>query len=151
MGARQERRVVKNAAALMRPEERVELVALAKIGSVKKAVGKSIAYGLAVGVLSGGTMMAFSTQAEAYVVLTDQQILFFRSHAGTPGKHLLSVPRAYAAITEPKSGFLLKFQLHVHGWSEALALTIPPLPPRLRKRGVALTQLLPRIVPAPAV
>ncbi|MEV6644337.1 hypothetical protein [Amycolatopsis sp. NPDC051371] len=93
--------------------------------------------------------MAFSTQAEAYVVLIDQQILF-RSHAGAPGKHLLSVPRAYAAITEPKSGLLLKFQLHVHGWTEALALTVPSLPPGLRKRGVALTQLLPRVVLAPA-
>jgi hypothetical protein len=62
-----------------------------------------------------------------------------------------SVAGAYAAITEPKAGFLLKFQLHVHGWPEALALTVPPLPPRLRKRGIALTQLLPRVVPASAV
>jgi hypothetical protein len=150
MGARQERRLLENAAPLMRPDERVELVAMAKIGSVKKSVGKSIAYGVAVGVLSGGTMMAFSTQAEAYIVLTDQQILFFRSHTGTPGKHIVSVPRAYAAITEPKSGFLLKFQLHVQGWDQALALTVPPLPPSLRKRGVAFTQLMPRIVLAPA-
>ncbi len=150
MGARQERRLLESAAALMRPDERVELVAMAKIGSVKKAVGKSIAYGVAVGVLSGGTMMAFSTQAEAYIVLTDQQILFFRSHTGAPGKHILSIPRGYAAITEPKSGFLLKFQLHVQGWNQALALTVPPLPPSLRKRGVAFTQLLPRIALAPA-
>jgi hypothetical protein len=150
MGARQERRLLKNAAELLRPDERVQLVAMAKIGSVKKSVGKSLAYGVAVGVLSGGTMMAFTTQAEAYIVLTDQQILFFRSHAGTPGKHIMSIPRAYAAITEPKSGFLLKFQLHVQGWDQALALTVPPLPPSVRKRGVAFTQLMPRIVLAPA-
>ncbi|MEU5260414.1 hypothetical protein [Amycolatopsis sp. NPDC021455] len=150
MGARQERRLLENAAPLMRPDERVELVAMAKIGSVKKSVGKSLAYGVAVGVLSGGTMMAFSTHAEAYIVLTDRQILFFRSHAGTPGKHIMSIPRAYAAITEPKSGLLLKFQLHVQGWDQALALTIPPLPPAVRKRGVAFTQLMPRIVLAAA-
>ena len=95
-------------------------------------------------------MMVLSTQAEAYIVVTDHQILLFRSHAGTPGKHILSIPRAYAAITEPKSGLLLKFQLHVRGWDQALALTVPPLPPRLRKRGVAFTQLMPRIAHAPA-
>ena len=68
----------------------------------------------------------------------------------TPGKHVLSVHRAYAANTEPKSGLLLKFQLHVQGWSQALALTVPPLPPSVRKRGVAFTQLMPRIALAPA-
>lgn len=150
MGARQERRLLKNAAEVMRPDERVELVAMAKVGSVKKAVGKSLAFGVAVGVLSGGTMMAFSTQAEAYIILTDQQVLFFRSHAGSPGKLLLAIPRVQVAITEPKTGLLLKFQLHVQGWNEALALTVPPLPPRLRKRGVAFTQVMPRVALAPA-
>ncbi|WP_410622715.1 hypothetical protein [Amycolatopsis sp. cmx-8-4] len=150
MGARQERRLLENAAPFMRAGEQVELVAMAKVGSVAKSVGKSVAFGVAVGVLSGGTMMALPVQAEAYVVLTDRQILLFRSYSGSPGKHIFGAPRHLVAITEPKSGFLLKFQLYVQGWNQDLALTVPPLPPSLRKRGVALTGLLPRIVPVSA-
>lgn len=148
MGARQERRLLENAAPLMRPDEEVALVAMAKVGSVRQAAARSVAYGVAVGVLSGGTMLAFGVQAEVYLVLTDRQLLFFRSHNGTPGKHLFSAPRAFVAITEPKAGFLYKFHLYVQGSDEVLALTVPPLPPRLRKRGEALAALLPRIVPA---
>ncbi|MEU4254551.1 hypothetical protein AB0F15_44910 [Amycolatopsis sp. NPDC026612] len=76
-------------------------------------------------------------------------LLFFEADAytGGPGKALFGVPRTHVAITEPQRGFLVKFELYIHGWEQAMTLSMPPFPPSLRKKGRQLVALLPRLQP----
>jgi hypothetical protein len=152
MSARRERRLIANAAPMMQPGERPELIIGAKVGSVKQAFGKQVALGLATAVLSGGAMYALSSQAAVYVLLTDRQVLFFEQdhYTGGPGKFHFAVPRQYVAITEPQSGFFYKFDFYVQGWHEGLELAVPPLPPSNRRKGAAFAGAFPRLSPIPA-
>ncbi|WP_218177728.1 hypothetical protein [Amycolatopsis australiensis] len=124
---------------------------MAKVGSLRKVMGEHFALSIATAVLSGGTMFSLTAQRELYLLLTDRQLLFFEAdpYTGGPGKALFGVPRTHVAITEPTSGFLVKFELFVHGWDQAMTLSMPPLPPSLRKKGLRLVAALPR-VPAAA-
>jgi hypothetical protein len=152
MGSRRERRLLETAAPMLQPGETPEVITMAKVGSVRQIFGHGVALGLATAVLSGGTMFSITTQRELYLLLTDRQLLFFEADAytGGPGKVLSAVPRGHVAITEPTSGFLVKFELRVHGWDRALALSMPPLPPSMRKKGLRLVAGLPRLQPASA-
>ncbi|MEU0796995.1 hypothetical protein ABZ342_43630 [Amycolatopsis sp. NPDC005961] len=122
---------------------------MAKVGSLRKVLGEHFALSIATAVLSGGTMFSLTTQRELYLLLTDRQLLFFEADAytGGPGKALFAVPRTHVAITEPKKGFLVKFELYIHGWDQAMT---PPIPPSLRKKGLRLVAGLPRVQAAVA-
>lgn len=150
MGARRERRLLETAAPMMQPGETPEVIAMAKVGSLRKVLGRHFALAAATAVLSGGTMFSITTQRELYLLLTDRQLLFFEADAytGGPGKALFGVPRTHVAITEPKRGVLVKFELHINGWDQAMTLSMPPFPPSLRKKGMQLVALLPRLQPA---
>ncbi len=130
-----ERKLLTKARPMMAEDEQVEVVALAKLGSVRANTGRSLATGVAVAVATGGAGFALTVQAEAYFILTDRQVLVFQAVQGAPGKHLATIPRQYAHPVDVKDGALfIKFFLHVDGWQDMLKLTVPPLPPRLRKR-----------------
>jgi hypothetical protein len=136
MGKIYERKLLKKARPMMADDEQVEVIAAAKVGSVRANAGRSLAVGVAVAVATGGAGFGMLVQAEAYFVLTDRQVLMFQSDQGAPGKHLATIPRQYAHPVDVRDGaFFLKFFLHVDGWQQMLKLTVPPLPPRLRKRG----------------
>ncbi|WP_329055284.1 hypothetical protein OG738_17775 [Amycolatopsis sp. NBC_01488] len=152
MGSRRDRRVLELAAPMMQPGETPEVISMAKVGSVRQVFGESVALGLATAVLSGGTMFSITAQRELYLLLTDRQLMFFEADPSTggPRKALLGVPRGQVAITEPTGGFLVKFELHVHGWDRALTLSMPPIPPSMRKKGLRLLAGLPRLQAAPA-
>ena len=152
MGARRERRLIESAAPMMTPGERPELIVMAKVGSMRKALGSHLALSVATAVLSGGTMYSISTQAAVYILLTDRQVLFFEQdhYTGGPGKFHFAVPRQYVAITEPISGTFYRFEFYVHGWNEALELRVPPLPPSNRRKGAEFTRTFPHFMPAPA-
>ncbi|MBE1501012.1 hypothetical protein H4696_008112 [Amycolatopsis lexingtonensis] len=147
MGARRERRLLETAAPMMQPGETPEVIAMAKVGSLRKVLGEHFALGIATAVLSGGTMFSITSQRELYLLLTDRQLLFFEAdvHTGGPGKALFGVPRTHVAITEPKGGFLVKFELRIHGWDQVLTLSMPPFPPSMRKKGLRLIAGLPRL------
>ncbi|QUQ63115.1 hypothetical protein [Kutzneria sp. CA-103260] len=130
-----ERKLLTKARPMMAEDEQVEVVAMAKLGSVRANAGRSLAAGVAVAVATGGAGFALTVQAEAYFILTDRQVLVFQSDQGAPGKHLATIPRHLAHPVDVKDGTLfIKFFLHVDGWQDMLKLTVPPLPPRLRKR-----------------
>jgi hypothetical protein len=120
-----ERKLLAKARPMMAEDEQVEVVFLARIAT-----------NVAIGIATGGAGFAIGLQAEAYLILTDRQLLMFQSDQGMPGKHLTTVPRQYAHPVDVRDGTLFtKFFLHVDGWQNMLKLTVPPLPPRWRKRG----------------
>jgi hypothetical protein len=131
-----ERKLLTKARPMMAADEQVEVVAMAKVGSMRANAARNLVAGVAAGIASGGTVMVGLIQAEAYLILTDRQILIFQSVAGSPGKHLGTIPRVYAHPVDVRDGLLfLKFFLQVDGWTEMLKLTVPPMPPYFRKRG----------------
>ncbi|GAB3133995.1 hypothetical protein GCM10027258_04060 [Amycolatopsis stemonae] len=152
MGSRRERRLLELAAPMMQPGETPEVISMAKVGSVRQVFGEGVALGLATAVLSGGMLFSITTQRELYLLLTDRQLMFFEADPSTggPRKALFGVPRGQVAITEPTSGFLVKFELYVQGWDRALTLSMPPIPPSMRKKGLRLLAGLPRLQAAPA-
>jgi hypothetical protein len=143
MGRIFENRLLKKARPLMADGEQVEVVMGAKVGSVRANAARSVAVAAAVAVATAGAGFGMVVQAEAYFILTDRQVLVFESVSGSPGKHLATIPRTMAHPVDVKDGALfLKFFLYVDGWQTAYKLTVPPLPPRLRKRGRQFIQSL---------
>ena len=131
-----ERKLLTKARPMMAENEQVEVVFLTRLGSIADTVKRTIATSVAIGIATGGAGFAIGLQAEAYLILTDRQLLVFQSDQGMPGKHLATIPRQYAHPVDVKDGAMfLKFFLHVDGWQNMLKLTVPPLPPRWRKRG----------------
>jgi hypothetical protein len=153
MNNSRQRKLMGLAQPLMRQGEQVEVMALAKLGKVpmKKnvgAFGASVAAAAVVGTLSGGLMVGVAfVQKEAYLVLTDHQLLVFsgNSSTGGPGKHLASIPRAAVAASIIKDGMLfLKVRLDVAGEKQAIRLTFAPIPPSGRVNGRQLATSLQR-------
>ena len=153
MNNSRQRKLMGLAQPLMRQGEQVEVVALAKLGKlpVKKNVGsagESIAAAAVVGALSGGMSVGVAfVQKEAYLVLTDQQLLMFsaNSSTGSPDKHLASIPRTAAVASIIKDGLLfLKVRLDVAGQKQGIRLTFPPVPPSGRVSGRKFTAALQR-------
>ena len=144
MNNSRQRKLMGLAQPLMRQGEQVEVMALAKLGKlpVKKnigAAGASIAAAAVVGALSGGMSVGVAfVQKEAYLVLTDQQLLMFsaNSSTGSPDKHLASIPRTAATASVLKDGPLfLKVRLDVAGQKQSIRLTFAPIPPSGRVAG----------------
>jgi hypothetical protein len=50
-------------------------------------------------------------------------------------RKLLTKARSMMAVDERDGVLFLRFFLQVDGWAETLKLTVPPMPPYLRKRG----------------
>ncbi|MFC0542051.1 hypothetical protein [Kutzneria chonburiensis] len=143
MGKIYERQLLKKARPLMAEDEQVEVVAAAKVGSVRASAARSLAVGVATAIATGGAGYGMLVQAEAYFILTDRQVLVFQSVQGSPGKHLATIPRHLAHPVDVRDGALfLKFFLQVDSWQDMYKLTVPPLPPRLRKRGRLFIQSL---------
>jgi hypothetical protein len=138
------RRLMGLAEPLMRQGEQIEVVALAKMGKlpVKRnvgAVGATMASAAVVGALGGGVVVGVAfVQKEAYLVLTDQQLLVFAGDpsTGRPGKHLASIPRPAITASVLKDGLLfLKVRLDVAGQKQPVRLTFPPIPSSARVSG----------------
>jgi hypothetical protein len=133
----------------MQVGETVLLTAGAKVGSLSETAAKTAVASVVAGALSGGAFMVGFSQREAYIVLTDRQLLLFEAdvHTGGPGKHLVSLPRELVTVAELKVGVLfVKMQLNIQAWGQGLKLTFPPIPPSTRRRGVELANALPRTV-----
>ncbi len=155
MGERRTQKLITAATRLMEPAERVEVTTLAKLGSAPIAanltvsIAASAAVTAAASLLGGGVGFVAFVRREAYIVLTDQRVMFFEAirSTGGPGKHLASFPRHLVACSAPKSsglGLFMKLSMDIKGMSQPLKLTFAPLPPAYRARGRELADALPR-------
>jgi hypothetical protein len=77
----QAKRVLEVVNPLLQDGERVAAVARAAVGS--SPVKRQLKTAAAVGILTGGTVMAFSVPKSFYLVLTDRRLLFFEAHQTT--------------------------------------------------------------------
>ncbi|MBI3688618.1 MAG: hypothetical protein HY241_15030 [Actinobacteria bacterium] len=112
--------------------------------TARRSLAVSANIGAAFAAATGGTAFVGYANREAYVVLTDRQLILFEANpsTGSPGKHLTSIPRSAVAVHTIKDGrFLVKVQLAIRGSNEILQLTFAPLPPSARVRGRALAAL----------
>ncbi len=152
MGRR--RKLLDKAAEVMRPGDRVQLTALAKLGNVAARAADSaligVATGVAVAALGGGVGFVGLSQREVYLVLTDQQVIFFATipSTGGVGKHLASFDRDRVSVDEPRGSLFVRYRFMAEGFTEPVELTFPPIPPSLRKEGRLLAAALPRPRPS---
>ncbi|MFD5817724.1 hypothetical protein ACFV06_18245 [Streptomyces sp. NPDC059618] len=127
LNARRNRQLLETSAPLLLQGERVELTTLAAIGTV--SVRKQALTTILVGVLTLGMVMATVRPRVAYIVLTNQRILFFDGNrGGKPGALLMNMPRAYVTATAARKAFLgLKTVTHltVEGQDGALKVDFP--------------------------
>jgi hypothetical protein len=147
------RKLMELAQPYLQQGERVEVVSVAKMGKVPVkrnvgAAGATMAAAAVVGALGGGAVvgMAF-VQKEAYIMLTDRQVLLFAGDPSTggPRKYLASIPRGAVTTSVLKDGLLfLKVRLDVAGTNQAVRLTFPPVPPSLRAAGRQFANALQR-------
>jgi hypothetical protein len=150
MGKRRDNRLRESAQRLMQPAETVELMAIAKLGetgaTVTKTVVASAAAAVVAAAVTGGVGFVGFARREIYLVLTDQQLLFFEAirQTGGPGKHLASFPRERVTVSDFKDGALfLNVHLAIRD-TDALRLTFPPIPRANRLRGRAFAKALPK-------
>ena len=150
MGKRRDNRLRESAEKQMRPGEAVELTAIAKLGETGAAVTKTVVGSAAAAVvaaaITGGVGFVGFARREIYLVLTDQQLLFFEAirQTGAPGKHLASFPRETVTVSDFKDGALfLNVHLAIQD-NDSLRLTFPPIPRSNRLRGRAFTEALPK-------
>lgn len=127
ISARRDRQLLETAAPLLLPGEQVELTSLASIGTV--SVRRQALTTIVVAVLTLGMVMATVRPRAAYVVLTNQRILFFDANqGGKPGKLLMNMARPYVTATAAKKAFLgLKTVTHlsVEGQEGTLKVDFP--------------------------
>lgn len=151
MGPRRQRLLLEKVAPLMRADEKVELTAMAQMGSVRAAAAKtavaSTALSIGVAALGGGFGFVAFVAPPVYLVLTDEQLMLFEvgKNTGRPRKHLSSIPRQALTMSDFKDGVLrTKFNLLVEG-SSVLKLTFGPIPAWIRRDGRALAAALPTV------
>lgn len=129
MNSRRTRQVTEAAGPLLAPGERIDVVGLAKVGSV--SVKRQVLTTALVGALTAGTVIATVQPRPLYWVITDQRLLFLDCvrGSGKPGKPLMSMPReavTAAPLSAALLGLGLKTMLTVEGQEQALKMVFPP-------------------------
>lgn len=149
MRTSRKRRLAALAAPFLMPGEQIEIMTAAKLGRIPTARNLAAATAavasMAVLGVAGGV---YFVQKEAYIVLTDRQVVLFEADrtTGGPTKYLASVRRAEATASVVKDGrFRLKVQLDVSAPTgpvslattrlPSMRLTFPPLSPYCRRTG----------------
>lgn len=108
----QAQRVLEVATPLLQGGERVDAIARAAVGN--SPVKKQLKTAAAVGILTGGTVMAFATPKPFYLVLTDRRLLFFEVHqvTGRPlGELAAELARAGLKADPVKRSIYKSYQL----------------------------------------
>jgi hypothetical protein len=121
------RQVVEVATPYLMPGEHVQLATIASIGSVSLA--RKAAVATAVGIASGGMLIANVKPRRMYIAVTERSLLFFEGNtsSGRPGKKLLMrLDKQYIATSEPRQGWLtLSANLAIEGQPKGLKITFP--------------------------
>ena len=127
MNEKRVRQVFDVAAPYLMRGERIQLATIASVGSVSLA--RKAAVATAVGIASGGLMIANVKPRRMYIAVTEQSLLFFEGNtsSGRPGKKLLMrLEKQHLAASEPKRGWLtLSAQLGIRGQASGLKVTFP--------------------------
>lgn len=127
MNEKRVRQVFEVATPYLMHGERIQLATIASVGSVSLA--RKAAVATAVGVASGGLMIANVKPRRMYIAVTEQSLLFFEGNtsSGRPGtKLLMRLEKQHLAASEPKRGWLtLSARLSVLGQSKGLKITFP--------------------------
>lgn len=129
MNSRRRQQVLTAVTPLLAPGEQVELISLAKVGSV--SVKRRVLTSALVGALTAGTVIATVQPRPLYWALTDRRLLFFEpgSVTGRPGKPVMILPRDLIAASLARKALLglgAQTVLTVQGEEKALKLTFPP-------------------------
>jgi hypothetical protein len=107
--------------------ERIQLATVASVGSVSLA--RKAAVATAVGIASGGLMIANVKPRRMYIAVTEHSLLFFEGNtsSGRPGKKLLMrLEKQHLEASEPKRGWMtLSAQLSILGQPKGLKITFP--------------------------
>lgn len=149
MNRKHRARLVTAAEALTGPKEQVEVVTLAKIGTVPVRRDRTAGAAASVDIALGGSVIAFM-HGEAYLVLTTSQVLFFKSHGTAgPGGHFATLARASITPTLLSDGLFVRVNLDIADSDRAIRLTFAPLSPGGRSSGLALVDALDRTAPKP--
>jgi hypothetical protein len=132
MGAKQSNRAVDKAQRHLDRGERVETAALVTIGSVNygREAAKAVAIGVAVAVATAGaaTFVRMRRPRRAYLVLTNQRLIFLDGEVFyRPGKLLFTVPReAVHVLSAGKQGIgFLRVELAIAGQAQGLRVNFP--------------------------
>lgn len=141
------KKVLRTAEPHIRPGERAEIIAMAKVGSfpVKKNLAAGAA-AVAIGAALGGSVIVAFAPSETYMLLTDRQLLFFAANrqTGGPGEYRAGVPRAAIRPSVVKDGLMLTVRLGIEGSDKEILLKFPPLPPSGKRLGRELVASLER-------
>ncbi|MET8451707.1 hypothetical protein [Streptomyces sp. NPDC005209] len=129
MNNRRRQQLLQSVAPLLAEGERVELISLAKVGSV--SVKRRVLTTALVGALTAGTVIATVQPRPMYWALTDRRLLFVdaRTATGRPGKLLMALPRELMSLAPMRKALLglgLQTVLTVQGLEQGLKLTFPP-------------------------
>lgn len=128
MGSRQAYRAAESAAPHLQPGEQVQATGFGTMGSV--SLGKSVAYGAAIGVLTGGMIVGALRPRKVYYALTGQRLMCFDGEGllGRPGKLLLILPPQAAHVVKSRKNFLgfTRLDLAVEGQPKGLRLAFTP-------------------------
>jgi hypothetical protein len=135
-------------APLLAPGEQVQVAAICNIGTV--SVKRKVAMAMAVGIASGGTMIATVNPRPMFMALTDRRVLIVnsRKRAGSgavePTQLWAHFPRAAVSSSPPKAvmlGLAKRAIWTVNGWQQGLKVTFPYIS---RHEGRAILDSLPR-------
>jgi hypothetical protein len=109
--------------------EQVEATALGGVGSVSLA--RKAVTAAAVGIASGGMLIASVRPRPMYIVLTNHRILFVEQEQALGGvgkKILMSLERAAVTVAQTGKGMLgltMRVQLEIKGEEKGLQITFP--------------------------
>ncbi len=122
MNKRRSNQLAKVATPVLRPEETIEFLTMAKVGTPSR---KKQAWVLLLStILTLGILQLYVVAKPYYLVLTSQRLLLFTVTRGTgvPGGLQREIPRRGLAATRPRSRLGITFYLSAQGSTDRLRL-----------------------------
>ena len=122
MNKRRSEQLAKVAAPVLRPDETVDFLTIAKVGTPSRKKQTSVL--LLTTILTLGMLQVYVVARRYYLVLTSQRLLFFAVTRGTsaPGVLQRQIPRAELTATRPRSRLGITFYVSVKGSPDRLRL-----------------------------
>lgn len=122
MNKRRSEQLVKVATPLLRPDEAIQFLTIAKVGtpSAKKQTWVLVLSTI----ITLGMVSVFVVARRYYLVLTSQRLLFFAAmgQTATPGALRRQIPRPGLTATMPRSRLGITFYLSIKGSPDRLRL-----------------------------
>lgn len=122
MNKRRSEQLAKVATSVLRPDETIEFLTIAKVGTPSRK--KQTWVLLLTTVLTLGLLQVYVVARRYYLVLTSQRLLLFAVTRGTsaPGALQRQIPRPGLTATRPRSRLGITFYLSAEGSADRLRL-----------------------------